>query len=61
VEDPLRAALAQYPSGRDCASVIFGYGRHRFRRLCIGFGGRHREKIAQCIEFILDSWTGHEI
>src|SRR6516164_4140721 len=43
------------------AGEIFGYGRNRLRRLCIGFIGRHREKIPQYLEVILDSRTDHKI
>src|SRR5207245_11774094 len=43
------------------ADEIFGYARNRLRRLCIGFIGRHREKIPQYLEVILDSGTDHKI
>src|SRR6516225_984678 len=43
------------------ADEIFGYGRNRLRRLCIGFIGLHREKIPQYLEVILDSRTDHKI
>jgi hypothetical protein len=43
------------------ADEIFGYERNRLRRLCIGFIGRHREKIPQYLEVILDSRTDHKI
>src|SRR4030095_16944193 len=41
------------------ADEIFGYARNGLRRLCIGFIGRHREKIPQYLEVILDSRTDH--
>ena len=40
---------------------IFGYARKRLRRLCIGFIGRHREKIPQYLKVIVDSRTDHKI
>src|SRR6516162_2194795 len=40
---------------------IFGYARNRFRHCCTGFIGRHREKIPQYLEVILDSRTDHKI
>src|SRR5438445_8715182 len=43
------------------ADEIFGYTRDRLRRLCIGFIGRHREKIPQYIEVIPDSATDRQI
>src|SRR6266446_2744111 len=43
------------------ADEIFGYARNRLRHLCIGFIGRHREKIPQYLEVILDSRTDHKI
>src|SRR5207253_186137 len=43
------------------ADEIFGYARNRLRRLCIGFIGRHREKIPQYLKVILDSGTDHKI
>src|SRR5207237_1734132 len=42
------------------ADEIFGYGRNRLRCLCIGFIGRHREKIPQYLDVILDSRTDHK-
>ena len=43
------------------AGEIFGYRRNCLRRLCVGFKGRHREKIPQYLEVILDSRTDHKI
>src|SRR5262249_4110439 len=43
------------------ADEIFGDARRRLRRLCIGFIGRHREKIPQYLEVMLDSRADHKI
>src|SRR5262249_22388311 len=43
------------------ADEVFGYGKTRLRRLYIGFIGRHREKIPQYLDVILDSRTDHKI
>jgi len=45
--------------GSPPADEIFGYGRNRLRRLCIGFIGRHREEMPQHLEVMLDSRTDH--
>src|SRR6516165_12496959 len=43
------------------AEEMFGHERNRLRRRCIGFIGRHREKIPQYLEVILDRRTDHKI
>src|SRR5947209_13997562 len=57
---PFCSAMKPKSPGR-CQPTIFGYERNRLRRLCIGFIGRHREKIPQYLEVILESGTDHKI
>ena len=58
---PFCSAMHPKSPGPLPADEIFGYGRNRLRRLCTGFIGRHREKIPQYLEVILDSRTDHKI